>query len=121
MRAKTGSLSSAASLGGYVTTAAGEKLAFSIMVNNYPRDVDPRSSCIDPIAILLASFARQSHESTQMQPQFTKFHGLGNDYLVIEAEQLSDVKDLGEFARRICNRHYGAGGDGIAIIAQISD
>ena len=53
-----------------------------------------------------------------MQPQFTKFHGLGNDYLVIEAEQLSDVKDLGEFARRICNRHYGAGGDGIAIIAQ---
>jgi len=56
LRAKTGSLSSAASLGGYVTTAAGEKLAFSIMVNNYPRDVDPRSACIDPIAVLLASF-----------------------------------------------------------------
>lgn len=57
VRAKTGSLSSAASLGGYMTTAGGEKLAFSIMVNNYPRDFDPRSSCIDPIAILLASFA----------------------------------------------------------------
>jgi len=57
VRAKTGSLSSAASLGGYMTTAAGEKLAFSIMVNNYARGVDPRSSCIDPIAILLASFA----------------------------------------------------------------
>jgi D-alanyl-D-alanine carboxypeptidase/D-alanyl-D-alanine-endopeptidase (penicillin-binding protein 4) len=57
VRAKTGSLSSAVSLGGYVTTAAGEKLAFSIMVNNYPRDVEPRSSCIDPIAVLLASFA----------------------------------------------------------------
>jgi D-alanyl-D-alanine carboxypeptidase/D-alanyl-D-alanine-endopeptidase (penicillin-binding protein 4) len=57
VRAKTGSLSSAASLGGYVTTAAGEKLAFSIMVNNYPRGVEPRSLCIDPIAILLASFA----------------------------------------------------------------
>jgi D-alanyl-D-alanine carboxypeptidase/D-alanyl-D-alanine-endopeptidase (penicillin-binding protein 4) len=56
VRAKTGSLSSAASLGGYVTTAAGEKLAFSIIVNNYPRDFDPRSSCIDPIAVLLASF-----------------------------------------------------------------
>lgn len=57
VRAKTGSLSSAASLGGYLTTAAGEKLAFSIMVNNYPRDVEPRSLCIDPIAILLASYA----------------------------------------------------------------
>ena len=53
-----------------------------------------------------------------MQPRFTKFHGLGNDYLVIEGEQLSEVRDLGEFARRICNRHYGAGGDGIAIIAR---
>jgi diaminopimelate epimerase len=56
-----------------------------------------------------------------MQLQFTKFHGLGNDYLVIEAEQLSEVGDLGEFARRICNRHYGAGGDGIAIIRKVED
>src|SRR6476659_8706836 len=53
-----------------------------------------------------------------MNPQFTKFHGLGNDYLVIEAHQLKDVENLGEFARRICNRHYGAGGDGIAIISR---
>ena len=53
-----------------------------------------------------------------MQPQFTKFHGLGNDYLVIEADELREVGDLGEFAHRICNRHYGAGGDGIAIIAK---
>ncbi len=53
-----------------------------------------------------------------MPPQFTKFHGLGNDYLVIEAEQLAGIDNLGEFARRICNRHYGAGGDGIAIIAR---
>ena len=53
-----------------------------------------------------------------MHPHFTKFHGLGNDYLVIESEQLADVSDLGEFARRICNRHYGAGGDGIAIIGK---
>jgi len=60
LRAKTGSLSSAASLGGYVTTAAGEKLVFTIMVNNYPSDVEPRTVCIDPIAVLLASFAGRS-------------------------------------------------------------
>jgi D-alanyl-D-alanine carboxypeptidase/D-alanyl-D-alanine-endopeptidase (penicillin-binding protein 4) len=60
VRAKTGSLSSAASLAGYVTTAAGEKLAFAIIVNNYPGEVEPRRVCIDPIAVLLASFAAKS-------------------------------------------------------------
>src|SRR4026209_2369534 len=60
LRAKTGSLSSAASLGGYVTTAAGEKLAFAIIVNNYGPDVEPRIMCIDPIAVLLASFNGKS-------------------------------------------------------------
>ncbi|MGH9967940.1 MAG: D-alanyl-D-alanine carboxypeptidase/D-alanyl-D-alanine endopeptidase [Pyrinomonadaceae bacterium] len=60
VRAKTGSLRSAASLAGYLTTAAGEKLVFSIMVNNYPGDTDVRSICIDPIAVLLASFAGRS-------------------------------------------------------------
>ncbi len=56
LRAKTGSLSSASSLSGYVRDAAGEDLAFSIMVNNFPEDTDVRSACIDPIATLLASF-----------------------------------------------------------------
>jgi len=48
-------------------------------------------------------------------PRFTKFHGYGNDYIVFEADQLSGVEDLSDFARRICRRHYGAGADGIAI------
>ena len=60
IRAKTGSLSSAASLSGFVTTASGERLVFSIMVNNFPTEVEPRETCIDPIALLLASFAGRS-------------------------------------------------------------
>src|SRR5437870_6453825 len=51
-----------------------------------------------------------------MHPSFTKFHGYGNDYLVFEAAQLAAAGDLESFARRICDRHYGAGADGIAII-----
>lgn len=60
LRAKTGTLSSASSLSGYVTTAGGEDLVFSIIVNNYPEDLDVVSLCIDPIAVLLASFAGRS-------------------------------------------------------------
>jgi diaminopimelate epimerase len=58
-----------------------------------------------------------------MPPRFTKFHGFGNDYIVIEANDLAlaGVKEtaaLSEFAQRICNRHYGAGADGIAVVSR---
>jgi hypothetical protein len=40
------------------------------MVNNYPRDVDPRGACIDPIAVLLASFndKPETKDSTKNAP-----------------------------------------------------
>jgi diaminopimelate epimerase len=61
-----------------------------------------------------------------MPPQFIKFHGFGNDYIVIESRDLARAEitvttQLGEFARRICNRHYGAGADGIAVIGSSED
>ena len=56
VRAKTGTLSSVASLGGYVTTAAGERLVFSMMLNNYADASALRRDSIDAIAVLLASF-----------------------------------------------------------------
>jgi diaminopimelate epimerase len=54
-----------------------------------------------------------------MPPPFIKFHGFGNDYIVIEAKDLAlaGIAEPGAFARRICNRHYGAGGDGIAVLS----
>lgn len=52
-----------------------------------------------------------------MPPRFIKFHGFGNDYIVIESNELNVVGELGEFARSICNRHYGAGADGIAVVS----
>lgn len=53
-----------------------------------------------------------------MAPCFIKFHGFGNDYIVIEYDELAALADLGEFAKNICNRHYGAGADGIAVISR---
>jgi diaminopimelate epimerase len=57
-----------------------------------------------------------------MPPRFIKLHGFGNDYIVIESRDLAlaeivSTAQLGEFARRICNRHYGAGADGIAVVS----
>jgi diaminopimelate epimerase len=55
-----------------------------------------------------------------MSVRFIKFHGYGNDYLVIEAGALAaEVTNLNRFAREICDRHYGAGADGIAVIDRV--
>ena len=50
--------------------------------------------------------------------QFIKFHGFGNDYIVFEEGRLDTVSSLNEFARRVCDRHYGAGADGIAVVSR---
>jgi D-alanyl-D-alanine carboxypeptidase/D-alanyl-D-alanine-endopeptidase (penicillin-binding protein 4) len=60
MRAKTGTINGVASLSGYVTSAAGEHLVFSIILNNYPEEATARRTYIDNIAVLLASFAGHS-------------------------------------------------------------
>ena len=66
--------------------------------------------------------ADKSAHSKSMPPRFTKFHGFGNDYIVIQSADLasagiSETSELSDFARRICNRHYGAGADGIAVVS----
>jgi D-alanyl-D-alanine carboxypeptidase/D-alanyl-D-alanine-endopeptidase (penicillin-binding protein 4) len=60
VRAKTGTLGTATSLSGYVFSAAGERLVFSLMINNPPRDADPRTGFTDAVAVLLASFTGRS-------------------------------------------------------------
>ena len=49
---------------------------------------------------------------------FCKFHGFGNDYIVFEANELKDVPSPGDFARRVCHRNTGVGGDGIAVLGE---
>jgi D-alanyl-D-alanine carboxypeptidase/D-alanyl-D-alanine-endopeptidase (penicillin-binding protein 4) len=63
VRAKTGTLRWAQALSGYVTTAAGERLAFSIMLNRFvAAPGHGGSEVIDPVVLLLANFAGRSGE-----------------------------------------------------------
>ncbi len=50
---------------------------------------------------------------------FCKFHGFGNDYIVFEANQLTDVSSLNDFAAEVCHRNIGIGGDGIAVLEKL--
>ena len=49
--------------------------------------------------------------------EFTKLHGLGNDYIYLNAftEQIEEY-DLAELARILSDRHFGVGADGIILI-----
>ena len=57
-RAKTGTLSHASSLSGYVTTADGEPLVFSILMNNHLASTKDCHAVQDKIVLLLASYKR---------------------------------------------------------------
>jgi diaminopimelate epimerase len=48
--------------------------------------------------------------------QFTKMHGVGNDFIILDAEEVAG-HDLHDLARRACDRHFGVGADGILIPA----
>jgi len=49
--------------------------------------------------------------------QFTKMHGAGNDYVYVSAFTERLPADLPELARKMADRHFGVGGDGLVVIA----
>ncbi len=51
--------------------------------------------------------------------RFAKAHGLGNDFILV-AERLAPA-EVGPWARRLCDRHRGIGGDGILLHAPAPD
>jgi D-alanyl-D-alanine carboxypeptidase/D-alanyl-D-alanine-endopeptidase (penicillin-binding protein 4) len=60
VRAKTGTLSGVASLSGYVKSANGEMLAFSILMNNYPSGARIYRQVQDRICVILSQISRRS-------------------------------------------------------------
>lgn len=47
--------------------------------------------------------------------RFTKMHGLGNDYVYVDCFH-KDIKNPSSLAKRISDRHFGVGGDGLILI-----
>ncbi len=45
--------------------------------------------------------------------QFTKYHGLGNDFILIDNRHSSQPSLTPEQAIKLCHRHFGIGADGI--------
>jgi diaminopimelate epimerase len=48
--------------------------------------------------------------------RFTKMHGAGNDYVYVDCFQEPFPTDPAELARRLSDRHFGIGGDGLILI-----
>lgn len=48
--------------------------------------------------------------------KFTKLQALGNDFLIVEAPELPGGADPGRVAVALCDRHYGAGADGLVVV-----
>ena len=48
---------------------------------------------------------------------FEKYHGTGNDFIIFEHEALKGLKPVSptDLARKVCDRHFGIGADGMMI------
>jgi diaminopimelate epimerase len=49
---------------------------------------------------------------------FAKYQGTGNDFVIVDARRLMqrDDADWSTLARRMCDRHFGAGADGLLLV-----
>lgn len=57
-----------------------------------------------------------------MQFKFTKWHGLGNDFVIVNGFT-EKIMDYSETAIKVCDRHLGIGADGLVLIlpSEIAD
>ncbi len=62
VRAKTGSIANVRALSGYVTSAGGEPLVFSIIANNFTAPQSAIDAATDEAVVRLATFVRQTSE-----------------------------------------------------------
>lgn len=58
-----------------------------------------------------------------MELNFSKMEGLGNDFVILDdrAGQIEAIISYPDLARKLCDRHFGIGGDGIILARESSD
>lgn len=49
---------------------------------------------------------------------FTKFHGLGNDFVIMGPEEIKDLMLTEEKVKKICDRNFGVGADGVLLVSE---
>ena len=50
--------------------------------------------------------------------KFSKMQGIGNDFILIDGHDYSD--DYVELSKKICDRHFGIGADGLMVSEESS-
>ncbi len=56
-----------------------------------------------------------------MEIQFTKYHGLGNDFILIDNRHHHTPFLTPEQAMKLCDRHFGIGADGVIFVLPAQD
>lgn len=53
--------------------------------------------------------------------KFTKMQGVGNDFIILEKNKVKKIVDKSELARKLCDRNFGIGADGLLIFSKGTD
>ena len=53
--------------------------------------------------------------------KFAKWHGLGNDFIMINTDDLTEKINFDECAELMCDRHFGIGADSIILLGKIDE
>lgn len=56
-----------------------------------------------------------------MPIDFVKYHGIGNDFVVIRLENICSIALEADWPIKICNRNFGIGADGVIVVGAGSD
>jgi len=67
--------------------------------------------------MIVKAFCRGYNRCVQTRLAFTKMHGLGNDFVVIDARELPEY-DWSALSRAICDRHLGVGADQLLLVGR---